>query len=196
MSSDVRELIICEAKRLFFQHGFRRVTMDEIAARLRISKKTIYELFPSKEDLVRAVVLSILMPKAARMSDLMEKATGVAELFAGAVAVFHTLGQEISEPMLGDMRTMPEIWREIEERRLSVLSHLGAVIERGKERGEVRADLNTDLFLHIFMQTVSRIANPAMMLELNLRPSDLAEQVFRIFFYGILTNGKRGEAVS
>ncbi len=196
MSDDVRELVIAEAKRLFFQHGFRRVTMDEIAANLRMSKKTLYALFPSKDDLVKGVVFSIMAPKIARMSELMEKASGVAELFAGAVEVFQTLGQEISEPMMSDMRMMPDLWREIEERRLAVLSHLGEVIERGKERGEVRSDLNTDLFLRIFMQTVSRIANPAMMLELNIRPSDLGPQLFGIFFHGILTDAGRREVRS
>ncbi len=196
MYDNVRGLVISEAKRLFFQHGFRRVTMEEIAANLRMSKKTIYGLFPSKEDLIKGVVFSIMMPKIARMSELMERSSGVAELFASAVEVFHTLGHEISEPMMSDMRMMPELWREIEERRLAVLSHLGEVIERGKKTGEVRPDLNTDLFLRIFMQTISRIANPSMMLELNLRPSDLGPQIFGIFFHGILTDKGRREVRS
>lgn len=196
MYDNVRGLVISEAKRLFFQHGFRRVTMEEIAANLRMSKKTIYGLFPSKEDLIKGVVFSIMMPKIARMSELMERSSGVAELFASAVEVFHTLGHEISEPMMSDMRMMPELWREIEERRLAVLSHLGEVIERGKKTGEVRPDLNTDLFLRIFMQTISRIANSSMMLELNLRPSDLGPQIFGIFFHGILTDKGRREVRS
>jgi len=84
----------------------------------------------------------------------------------------------------------------IEERRLEVISRIGEVIERGKKSGEVRADLNTDLFLRIFMLVINRIANPTMMLELNLRPSDIAEQILAIFFNGIVPADRRAGGVS
>ncbi len=196
MAEDTRELVVAEAKRLFYQFGFRRITMDEIAANLRMSKKTLYALFPSKEELVRAVVLTIMTPKMAQMKGLMQEKSTVADFFAGTVEVFQSLGRDISEPMMADMKMSPDLWREIEERRLEVLSHIGEVIERGKRTGEVRADLNVDLFLRIFMQAVNRIANPAMMLELNLKPSDLAEQLFRIFFHGIVPPERRAGGVS
>ena len=196
MTEDSRELVVAEAKRLFYQHGFRRVTMDEIAVNLRMSKKTLYGLFPSKEDLVRAVVFSIMLPKMTRMKELMQGAGTVADFFVGAIEVFHTLSHEVSEPMIADMRMMPDLWREIEKRRLEVLSHIGEVIERGKKRGEVRADLNVDLFLRIFMLVINRIGNPAMLLELNMKPSELAGQLFGIFFHGIVPADRRAGGVS
>lgn len=196
MTEDSRELVVAEAKRLFYQHGFRRVTMDEIAVNLRMSKKTLYGLFPSKEDLVRAVVFSIMLPKMTRMKELMQGAGTVADFFVGAIEVFHTLSHEVSEPMIADMRMMPDLWREIEKRRLEVLSHIGEVIERGKKTGEVRADLNVDLFLRIFMLVINRIGNPAMLLELNMKPSELAGQLFGIFFHGIVPADRRAGGVS
>jgi len=196
VTEDSRELVVAEAKRLFYQHGFRRVTMDEIAVNLRMSKKTLYGLFPSKEDLVRAVVFSIMLPKMTRMKELMQGAGTVADFFVGAIEVFHTLSHEVSEPMIADMRMMPDLWREIEKRRLEVLSHIGEVIERGKKTGEVRADLNVDLFLRIFMLVINRIGNPAMLLELNMKPSELAGQLFGIFFHGIVPADRRAGGVS
>jgi len=170
--------------------------MDEIAVNLRMSKKTLYGLFPSKEDLVRAVVFSIMLPKMTRMKELMQGAGTVADFFVGAIEVFHTLSHEVSEPMIADMRMMPDLWREIEKRRLEVLSHIGEVIERGKKTGEVRADLNVDLFLRIFMLVINRIGNPAMLLELNMKPSELAGQLFGIFFHGIVPADRRAGGVS
>ncbi len=196
MAEDTRELVVAEAKRLFYQFGFRRITMDEIAANLRMSKKTLYALFPSKEELVRAVVLTIMLPKMARMQELMKETNTVADFFVGVIEVFRGLSRDISEPMMADMRMMPDLWREIEERRLTVLSHIGEVIERGKKNGEVRADLNVDLFLRVFMQIINRLGNPAMMLELNLKPSEFAEQIFGIFFHGIVPPERRTGGVS
>ncbi|HOW52258.1 MAG TPA: TetR/AcrR family transcriptional regulator [bacterium] len=196
MAEDTRELVVAEAKRLFYQYGFRRITMDEIAANLRMSKKTLYALFPSKEELVRAVILTIMAPKMARMKGLMQGSGTVAEFFGGVVEVFHALGREVSEPMMLDMKMSPDIWKEIEERRLETLSHIGEVIERGKKTGEVRADLNVDLFLRVFMLVINRIGNPTMMLELNMKPSELAGQLFGIFFHGIVPADRRAGGVS
>jgi AcrR family transcriptional regulator len=196
MGADSKELVIAEAKRLFYQYGFRRITMDEIAGNLRMSKKTLYALFPSKDELVRAVVFSIMAPKLARMRELMNEGHTVAEFFNGVIEVFHTIGRDISEPMMVDVKMMPDLWREIEGRRLEVLSHIGKVIEWGKKSGEVRKDLNVDLFLRIFMLVVNRIGNPTMLLELNLKPSELAQQLFGIFFHGIVESNHRAGGMS
>src|SRR5437763_14226273 len=53
----VRERIVAGARDHFFAHGFRGVTMDDLAAELGMSKKTLYAQFPSKTALVRAVML-------------------------------------------------------------------------------------------------------------------------------------------
>src|SRR5215470_3829155 len=49
--------IVSAARRYFFSHGFRSVTMDDLAAELGMSKKTLYAAFASKSDLLRAVLL-------------------------------------------------------------------------------------------------------------------------------------------
>ena len=49
--------IVTAARRHFFAHGFRGVTMDDLAEELGMSKKTLYASFPSKLDLLRAVLL-------------------------------------------------------------------------------------------------------------------------------------------
>ncbi len=51
-----QELIVQTAGKMFYQLGIRNVSIDEICAELRISKKTFYSHFPQKEDLVEAVI--------------------------------------------------------------------------------------------------------------------------------------------
>jgi len=46
--AEVRNRILTEARGLFFRYGFSRVTMDEAAETLGMSKKTLYRHFPSK----------------------------------------------------------------------------------------------------------------------------------------------------
>ena len=53
---DVKERILQKATDLFMRYGIRSITMDEIAAQLGISKKTIYQFFTDKDEIVEAVV--------------------------------------------------------------------------------------------------------------------------------------------
>jgi len=56
MIMENRERILEKATALFMQYGIRSITMDEIAAQLGISKKTIYQFFTDKDAMVEAVV--------------------------------------------------------------------------------------------------------------------------------------------
>src|SRR4030088_2070262 len=53
---EVKERILEKATDLFMRYGIRSITMDEIAAQLAISKKTIYQFFTDKDAMVEAVV--------------------------------------------------------------------------------------------------------------------------------------------
>ncbi len=53
---DVKERILSKASDLFTRYGIRSITMDEIAAQLGISKKTIYQFFTDKDEMVSAVI--------------------------------------------------------------------------------------------------------------------------------------------
>ena len=52
----LEERIIEKAKQLFYLHGAKSVTMDEIAVQLGISKRTLYAMYASKDDLLRSVL--------------------------------------------------------------------------------------------------------------------------------------------
>ena len=191
MAEESKEIVVAEARRLFYQFGFRRITMDEIARNLRMSKKTLYALFPAKDALIRAVVDSILEPNLGKIAALMRKESSVAGLLSGSIAVFHSLSQSISEPMISDMRMMPEIWRIVETRRQKVLMGLREVLEKGKRSGEVRPDLNIDLFLRTYILIVNAVGNPAVIMEHNIKPSEMAEQIYGILINGILNAERR-----
>ena len=57
VDQSVRQRIVAGARRHFFAHGFRGVTVDDLAAELGMSKKTLYAHFPSKPAIVEAAIL-------------------------------------------------------------------------------------------------------------------------------------------
>ncbi|WP_306303127.1 TetR/AcrR family transcriptional regulator [Prevotella falsenii] len=54
---EVKAKILQSATTMFFQNGIRKVKMDDIAAHLKISKRTLYEIYQNKEDLLYEVVV-------------------------------------------------------------------------------------------------------------------------------------------
>jgi AcrR family transcriptional regulator len=61
---DMKQRILETADRLFYLHGIRAVGVDTVAAEIGISKRTLYNHFPSKDDLIRAYLgrRSVTMP--------------------------------------------------------------------------------------------------------------------------------------
>lgn len=51
-----QEKMVCRAEKLFNKHGYKTVTMDDVAMDLGISKKTLYECFSGKEKLIEKVM--------------------------------------------------------------------------------------------------------------------------------------------
>ncbi|MFM7339105.1 MAG: TetR/AcrR family transcriptional regulator, partial [Bacteroidota bacterium] len=52
----VKDRLLTTAMQEFMQYGFSRISMDDLAVKLGMSKKTLYKHFPSKEELVRGVL--------------------------------------------------------------------------------------------------------------------------------------------
>ena len=55
-TSDVRQRILETADRLFYQHGLRAVGIDRIIAEADVAKMSLYKHFPSKDELILAVL--------------------------------------------------------------------------------------------------------------------------------------------
>src|SRR5436190_13918413 len=70
--SGTRRRIVSEARRHFLAHGFRGVTMDDLAAELGMSKKTLYAHFASKAVLLEAVLTDKLTSAHAELSQITE----------------------------------------------------------------------------------------------------------------------------
>jgi AcrR family transcriptional regulator len=61
-SSEMRERILETADRLFYDQGIRAVGVDTVAAEIGISKRTLYNYFPSKDELIVAYLQRRLRP--------------------------------------------------------------------------------------------------------------------------------------
>lgn len=188
--------IVREARAHFFSHGYSQCTMDELAAELGMSKKTLYVHFPSKEALMRAVIEDLGREVRASADELFanrrlnfaEKLRGFAEGMAERTA-------RMNPRLLRDLqRFAPPLYAQLSELREKNIPYIfGRFIEEGQLAGLVRTDIRTDFAVTFFLKAIQGLIQPATLEQLNLAPRDVVPRAIELFFSGLLTPAGRQE---
>jgi AcrR family transcriptional regulator len=193
---EVRQRILKEARSLFFRFGFSRVTMDEAAEALGMSKKTLYRHFPSKEDLLEATTVDHLEECDAEMKAICERRDlSPLERLKLTMSYCSSIFSAMSESLVHDLqRNAPDIWRRVEERRQnSIATDFGALIKEGRQKGQFRKDVDERLFILIYSHVVRDILNPETLSSLPFKPSVVYDAICKTLFEGLLTDKARAE---
>ncbi|MCC8960645.1 TetR/AcrR family transcriptional regulator [Bradyrhizobium sp. Pear77] len=109
-SEPTRERIIQAANSLFYSEGIRRVSVDEIAAKAGLTKRTLYYHFKSKDDLVAAYLSARDQPNLALFRKWFAEAEG--GLPVKVEAIFKNLARSARHPKwkgCGFLRTSAEL---------------------------------------------------------------------------------------
>lgn len=190
----LRRRIVQESGELFLGRGFVRVTTDEIAARLGISKATLYKSFPSKEAILRAVVRGVLREIGVRVEEILgDEGLGFVEKL---VVLFSYVGGRISQfgtVMLRDLqKSAPRVWQEVDDfRRDRIFKNFKVILECGRKEGLFRGDIDDELLQRIFAYLIGEFINPEAILRSGRSPAEAFESVIKVFFQGILTDKGR-----
>lgn len=181
--------VVAVARRQFLAHGFRSVSMDDLAAELGMSKKTLYVAFPSKDALIEAVLKDKFREVEA---DLGQLAKGQA---ADVEIVLHRLldcvqrhTAEIQPAFVRDIgRETPELFQMVEQKRRELIRrYFGGLFEDGKKSGAIRSDIPTHLIIEILLGAVQSIMNPTKLVELGLTVEQGYASIIRLVLEGAL----------
>src|SRR2546422_6716835 len=190
----IRQRIVDAARLHFFSHGFRSVTMDDLAEELGVSKKTLYSHFPSKIALLE----DVLADKFAGLEAKLEEITrAYPHDFPVALHELLTNTQreldEIKPPFVRDMRQKaPQVFKIVERRRAELIQRFfGKLFVEGQRTGMVRKDLLAKLMIEILLAAVQAIVNPAKVEELGLTPKTGFASVIKVVLEGALTRKGR-----
>src|SRR5882762_10119596 len=189
-----QQRIVDAARVHFFNHGFRSVTMDDLAEELGISKRTLYAYFPGKFDLLEAVLADKLTDVEATLKEVTlahpdDFLATLRELLAGTQREL----DEIKPPFVRDMRQKaPHVFKVVERRRAALIErHFGKLFIDGQRAGMVRKDVPAKLMIEILLAMVQAIMNPAKMEELGMMPKEGFAGILKIVLEGALTSKGR-----
>ena len=190
----VAHRIVVAARNHFFAHGFRSVTMDDLAEELGMSKKTLYAVFPSKRDLLRAVLLDKFHHVESDLDQVTAAVSSdVLAALQGLLACMQRHTAEIQPPFVRDIRReAPEVFKVIEDRRRKIIQrYFGRIFEAGRRAGIIRKDIATRLMVEMLVGVTEAIMNPAKMAELTLTPKTGYHSVITVMLEGLLTEKGR-----
>jgi AcrR family transcriptional regulator len=188
----LRDKIIVAAHAKFMRHGIRRVTMDEIARDLRISKKTLYRHFDDKEALVRGAAEHIAGNMIPPMIRAVAEGPPVAERLARMFEAFSRLPRFISAEFIRDIEAdYPHLWREIDERRRAVFDLFGAMIEQGIAEGAIRPEIHPKVVTRVLYAVLDRVFVPEVLGLGEFTTDDAVRTMLAIFRGGLVAPAAR-----
>lgn len=145
-----KKKIISFAMELFVANGIISVKMNDIANGLHISKRTVYKLFPHKEDLVFAGI------KAFHEDNDNERDEFVREHNGDILSILYWLLNKqidvlpkIRPVFYDDIQKYPKVQEYIEEHRRDEKAQIKAFLAEGVKQGIFRDDINYNLFMDI-----------------------------------------------
>lgn len=182
--------IIVGASELFFSSGYSKVTVEEIAERIGITKKTIYNHFPTKLNLLEAVInttihglINDLESIAGNQElDFLEKLTsGLEYIFLQLTTYKRNLIEEFSKytSQLDD-DTLPDV-------REKLVPIIQSLVDEGIEKGLVRSDVSRELLPYTYLSLVWGEVALYRRFSLPINPGELLVQSIQHTLGGILT---------
>jgi AcrR family transcriptional regulator len=194
LTKPAAQRIVSTARRHFFAHGFRSVTMDDLADELGMSKKTLYASFAAKTDLLRAVLLDKFDSIETDLERIASAASSdVLDSLHQLLACVQRHAEEIQPPFVRDIRReAPEMFQLVQSRRRDVIQrYFGNILEAGRRAGIFRKDIPTRLMIEILLGATEAIMNPPKMAELGLTPKSGFLTIITVVLEGVLTGKGR-----
>ncbi|MBE7176064.1 MAG: TetR/AcrR family transcriptional regulator [Mucilaginibacter polytrichastri] len=186
---DVRDRILKGALELFTQAGLKNVTMDDIARHLAISKKTIYQFFKDKGDIINEVVLNRLHDDECDMRAVLDSSDNVFEEMINMIRKSGEIMANINPIIFTEMkRFYPEAWKLFENFKGTVLiGQFEGILEKGKQQGYVRQNVDTPVLARLHVNEIFLAFDQTLFPVKEFDLSRLHFAFFEHFLYGICT---------
>ncbi|MDR0428052.1 MAG: TetR/AcrR family transcriptional regulator [Dysgonamonadaceae bacterium] len=143
---DLKERIVQEASVLFFKNGIRSVTMSDIANQMGISKRTLYEVFEDKEDLLEESIDVQIKTADKEIDRIINSSENVIDTMMRIYAKHLNDANEVNKSVINDLKKYhPRLYKQIEERQGERITSLIPLFQRGVEQGLIRDDINFEI---------------------------------------------------
>jgi AcrR family transcriptional regulator len=184
---DIKERIQQKAKDLFHRYGIKSITMDEIATQLGASKKTIYQYFSDKDELVDAIVTEMIGGAQDRCEQsIATSRDAVHELFE-AMDFVQEIFSDMNPVMMYDLeRFHPTSFKTFLDHKNKYLYQIiRANLKRGVEEELYRPDINIDAMAKFRLEGMMLAFNQDVFPSSKFNLAELHKVIIEHFLFGV-----------
>lgn len=183
------ERIILGAEELFLKAGIKSITMDDVAKHLGMSKKTIYQFFKDKNELVVALVNKKLKEDEDQMSAIISQSGNVIEEMINMMKCSEEIFSRINPIVIHDLQKYhPDAWKQFQNFKSGVLVHtLEELLTKGIKQGYIRPEIDVKIIAMMRVAQVEMGFNATFFPVAEFNTWKVQQQFLEHFNYGICT---------
>ena len=185
----MKETILSSVADLYLKYGIRSVSMDDLAHHQGISKKTLYQYFEDKNDLVKHVTSKLLDERMNEYRSAIEGAiNAIDELFAVS-KLMRKHFSEINPALMYDLQKYyTQAWQLFLKHEDEVVYRMVVNnLERGKSEHYFRMDINVNVLAKIRVAQIHLSFDERIFPKDEFNFTDVQLQLFDHFVHGVLT---------
>ena len=191
----IKQRLLATAMQEFMQYGFSRISMDDLALRMGMSKKTLYKYYSSKEELVKAV-LELRKERVGELMSFIETKVPKHAFGEKIVQVSQKVAESLSEiqphVMYDLKKSFPLIFEDFDAfKRASIVKGYTAALNEGRASGVFRDDIPIELAVHMHLTLISTMMNPEYLSTQHYTPLQVFNMILRCTMEGLCTNKGR-----
>jgi TetR/AcrR family transcriptional regulator, cholesterol catabolism regulator len=190
---EIRERILGGSEELFLRYGFKSITMDEIARHLGVSKKTLYQQFKDKDEVVYQVVSRHFDCEKSMAYELMEQAENpIHEFVIEAQQLKITLNRIHPNAIFELKKYHPKAWQIFfEHKEKWIIELLLKNLKKGLEQGLYRDDIVPEILVRLRIEQITLAFDPHVFPANRFDMKTIQVQFIEHFIQGILTDKGR-----
>ncbi len=189
-----KERILSSARDLFQRYGIRSITMDDIAHHLGISKKTIYQHFSDKDDIVTLSIKHYISTERDALVELKKQSKDSLDLL---IRIHHYLQKNLTHStsaLLFDLQKYhAKAWDLINDFKYGFVGDfIRQNLETGIEQGYFREDVNVDIVTKIRLEEIMLAHNDSVFPRDQFDAEEVSSSILDHFVFAITTDrGKK-----
>ena len=185
----VRARILETASRMFRTYGIKSVTMFDISRECGVSKKTVYEHFKDKEELVQDGVRFLLNRHEQHLEDFRQHSANAIEELLKEEEYIEQVGNTINPVMSFEMQKyLPDIWKHVEVfKQERLLQAITANLKRGMREGLYRKDLKLNIMARTRLLQLDMAFEPSQFPATQFNMQEVMKEIASHFILGVTT---------
>ncbi|HEY9490199.1 MAG TPA: TetR/AcrR family transcriptional regulator [Chryseosolibacter sp.] len=190
---NIKDKIQKGAEDLFMRYGVRSISMDDIARHLAVSKKTLYQHFADKEDIVTVTCKAHLARSAEEFSSIRKRASNAIEELVQLSACLKRNMEEMNPSLLFDLQKYhPKAWTVwLNHKNKFIRDTVVRNLKQGMEEGYFRPEIDPEVIATVRLELVQLAFNDEFFPRERFRLPDVQLQIFDHFVFGLLTEKGR-----